>query len=88
MPSVDLFGTKVTFAEKLTLPEPDSDNDPLFPAWSTKAEFMQRLQARQEALSRELKENPRLWDCPEHRLTRIIAEAMKRCCLWLHYGER
>lgn len=66
----------------------DNDNWRLFPEWSTPAEFMQRIRRHKENLRRELAADFRLRNCPEHRLTWEIAEAMERCCLLHYYGVR
>jgi hypothetical protein len=88
MNQIDLIGIRITAGEAVSPPPADNTNWPLFPEWSTVEEFMQRNRRRKEQLSRDLADNPNLWECPEHRLTRKITLAMERCALWQYYHRR
>lgn len=65
-------------------PEPANENLRLLPDWMTPAEVMQWVRREKERLSREVADNPRLWNCPEHRrmwdMTLAIEQLTLRQC--------
>lgn len=88
MPTLDLFGLRVALEEEKPLPEPDNDNWGTTSEEETPAEVLQWVRQRRKRHSRELIQNPGLWACVEHRLTRTITLAIEKCTRWHHYGER
>lgn len=82
------LGEMVTPFHALTPMKPDNNNWLMCSERETPAEVMQWVKQRQARLRRELAKDARLWNCPEHRLTRTIADAIAKCTLWHHYGVR
>jgi hypothetical protein len=87
MDSLTVFGTRFITGD-MPMPRPDNNNWRLMESWMTPAEFMQWVRNRKQRLEREITAEPRLLTCPKHRLTREIALAMEKCCLWHYYGVR
>jgi hypothetical protein len=88
MESCNVLGTRIVIGDTNPPPRPDNDNWRLMHDWRTPAEFMQWVRQRKEQLRREVQADERLLTCPDHQLTRNIAVAMEKCCLWHYYGVR
>ncbi len=67
---------------------PHNDNWEIAGDDMTVAEALQLIRRWKRQSCRELAADPRLWACPEHRLTRNINYAMEKCARWVHYRER
>ncbi len=88
MASSEYFRTGFVTGEAFTTPTPDNDNWVLSWDWMTPAETLQLIRRWKREISRQLSADSRLWNCPEHRLTRNIRYAMEQCALWQYYKVR
>jgi hypothetical protein len=88
MKPCNVFDTILITGDDNPPPRPDNDNWHLMHDWRTPAEFLQWVRRRKERLRREVEADERLLACPEHRLTRDVATAMEKCCLWHYFGVR
>jgi len=74
--------------EAFASPTPDNDNWEVAGDDMTVAEAIQLIRRWKRQSCRELVADPRLWDCPEHRLARNVNYAIEKCARWVHYKER
>lgn len=88
MTSSESFSPRFVTDDTFMVPTPDNDNDGISWAWMTPAETLQLIRRWKNKVRQEVEADPRLWNCPEHRLKRNIRYAMERCALWQYYKQR